>query len=436
MFRSMRQSSPWHGSVPGMVAVACIMAVACGAQAREIYVNCQTGNDSNAGTADAPLRSARRAVRFAREGDTIHLLPAKAVYREMLSLTDKKGITIQGHNCVISGADELPSDPAKWEKVADGLHRIRLRRTMEDRQILVVNGKAVTMGRTKYNIRDARAAGRSGGWEAERKTLMRQYPKPADLKDGQFAWEPIDTRFGWLYVKGPLEDLEWSVRTQGIATSGRVGNVTIRDLHARYALNDGWNFHGYAHDIKLYNVSGNGCFDNGISPHGACSFSVADGEFFHNELAVGNDFLTETEFLRCKIGLSTQEEVMFIGGRHVFEDCAIRSTGPVAMRLGYSKPGRGRPMALKEVEMSGKDINMKPEYTFRNCTVESADGKPHTVIIQPGVTVTFEKCTFKGMRFQADKAAKVKVIDCTLDGKALSELPGAGGAQKARRRRQ
>ena len=73
--------------------------------------------------------------------------------------------------------------------------------------------------------------------------------------------------------------------------------------------------------------------------------------------------------------------------------------------------------------MSGKDPDMKPEYTFRNCTVESADGKTRTVTIQAGVNVTFEKCTFKGIRFRVDKAARVKIIDCTLDGKKLSSLP-------------
>ena len=221
LFASMRQGGQLRGDDGRMrlkqehlrvslcpVLLTALLMAAGSARAREIYVNNQTGDDGNAGTAEAPLRSARKAVRLAREGDTIHLLPEGAVYREMISLINKKGITIEGHNCTVSGADKLPSDPAKWEKVSDGLHRIRLKRTMEDRHLLVVNGKAVTMGRTKYNIKSARAAARSGGWEAQRKALMDQYPKPADLTDGQFAWEPIDKRNGWLYVKGSLENLE------------------------------------------------------------------------------------------------------------------------------------------------------------------------------------------------------------------------------------
>ena len=50
---------------------ACLLLTAT-ALAKEIYVNNQLGSDESAGTADAPLRSARRAVARAKAGDTIH----------------------------------------------------------------------------------------------------------------------------------------------------------------------------------------------------------------------------------------------------------------------------------------------------------------------------------------------------------------------------
>jgi hypothetical protein len=70
----------------------------------------------------------------------------------MITLADKRDLTIEGHGCVVSGADPLPSDPAAWENVGEGLHRIRLKRTTQDRHILVVDGQGVTMGRTKHQI--------------------------------------------------------------------------------------------------------------------------------------------------------------------------------------------------------------------------------------------------------------------------------------------
>jgi hypothetical protein len=322
---------------------------------------------------------------------------------------------------VVTGADPLPADPSSWEKVSQGLHRIRLKRTTQDRHILIVDGKGVTMGRTKYQINPLAGIQRREGLEAFRKALRAQYPKLEDLQQGQFAWEPTDAGNGWLYVKGALDKLEWAVRPQGIYTDKEVHNVTIRNLHARHALNDGYNIHGNAQGMRLFNVTAHECFDNGISPHGACSFTVQDSQFLRNEMAVGNDFLTETHFLRCTMGESVQEEVMIIGGRHLFEDCTIRSSGPVAIRLIVSRPGANRPLAQREIQASGKDPNMKPQYTFRGCTLESVDAAPRGFVVGHGVNVTLEKCTLKGIRFQVDPAAQVQIIDSTLDGQPLTD---------------
>jgi hypothetical protein len=401
------------------IFAACFLLGVASAKAREIYVNNRTGNDQNAGTADAPLRSARRGVLMAAAGDTIRLLPEGAVYREMITLADKRELVIEGHDCIVSGADPLPADPADWEKVAAGLHRIRLKRTIQDRHILVVGGKGITMGRTKYQINPLAGMQRREGFEAFQKALRAQYPKLEDLINGQFAWEPIDAGAGWLYVKGPLEELEWAVRTQGIYTDREVHNITIRNLHARHALNDGYNIHGNAQGLKLLNVTAHECFDNGISPHGACSFTVQDSQFLRNEMAAGNDFLTETHFLRCTLADSVQEELMIIGGRHVLEDCTIRGGGPVVVRLVINRPGPSRPAALREIKLSGKDPDAMPQYTFRRCTIESTRGTPSEFVVGPNVHVTIENCSFKGIRFEVDPAAMFHVSDSTLDGQPL-----------------
>jgi hypothetical protein len=136
-------------------------------------------------------------------------------------------------------------------------------------------------------------------------------------------------------------------------------------------------------------------------------------------MAVGNDFLTETHFLRCTIGDSVQEEVMIIGGRHLFEECRIRAAGPVALRVMVSKPGASRPLARKEIEASGKDPDMQPLYQFRHCTLESADDTPRKIVVGPNVTLTLEGCTLKGIQIEVDSAANVEIVDSTLDGKPL-----------------
>jgi hypothetical protein len=85
--------------------------------------------------------------------------------------------------------------------------------------------------------------------------LRAQNPKLEALTEGQFAWEPLDASAGWLDVKGPLEKLEWAVRTQGIYAGREVHNITIRNLHARHALNDGYSIHGNAEGLRLLNVT-------------------------------------------------------------------------------------------------------------------------------------------------------------------------------------
>jgi hypothetical protein len=395
----------WRHRVLLWIACACL-CLASPVAAKEIYVNNQAGSDQNAGTSEAPLRSARRAVTMAGAGDVIHLLPDRAVYREMITLADKRDLTIEGHNCVLSGADPLPSDPAQWEKVGEGLHRIKRPRTTGDRHILVIDGKGVTMGRTPFTMRE--------------KPLRDQFPKPEDLKEGQFAWQAIDSTSGWLYVKGPLDKLEWSVRVQGVYTEKEVHDVTIRDLHTRHVLNDGYNIHGNTQGLRLFNVSGNECFDNGISPHGACSFTVENGEFAKNSVAIGLDFLTETRFVRCRIEGSVHQEAMIIGGRHVFENCQIRAAAPVAVRMIYSKPPRQRTAAWREIEASGKDPDMKPRYLFRNCTLESSDGTPREIDLGQNVHVAIEACTLKGINFRIDPAASVDIAESTLDGKPVT----------------
>jgi hypothetical protein len=145
-------------------------------------------------------------------------------------------------------------------------------------------------------------------------------------------------------------------------------------------------------------------------------------------MAVGNDFLTETHFLRCTIGESTQEEVMIIGGQHLFEDCRIRASGPVAIRLVVSRPGANRPVAQKEIQASGKDPNVMPRYVFRRCTVESADATRRKFIVGPNVHLVLEKCKLDGLEMQVDPAAKVEYIESTLQG----EPPGSPGLGQGR----
>lgn len=397
------------------------------ADARDLYVNGQSGDDAAAATADAPLKTIARALQLVDAGDVIHLLPEGAVYREQISLVDISGFTIEGHGCTVSGADPLPSDPAAWENVGENLHRIQLDRTREDRHLLVVDGRGQFMGRTKFTIGRIGQLEQTEGWEAVKARLISQYPAPQDLNDGEFAWEPIDAKTGYLYVKGSLDNLEWTTRTQGVYTFGRVENVTIRNLHVRHVLNDGFNLHGAALNMRLVNVSGNECLDNGISPHGACSFDLEGGEFLRNGLAVGHGHLTRTRMADCVIGESLRQEYMAGGGEHVLEDAVVRGAYPELMRLVLFQVNPSTAYLVNEIRLAGRDPfeKVQPRYLLRRCEITGTGATPSAVVIGPGVAVTIEGCAFTHVDFQVDEAASVDVIDSTLDGEPLVMPPAS-----------
>jgi type 1 glutamine amidotransferase len=395
----------------------CVFRPAAGAaRAADIYVNHETGDDRNPGSAERPLATARRAVQRAGAGDTIHLLPEGAIYREMLVLADISGITIEGNGCTLSGADPLPDDPDRWERVGQDLHRMRITRNGGDRYLLVKDGKAERMGRNAYT----------------RGPLATQFPSLGELQPGEFRVEPIDEgREAWLYVKGSLAGLEWAVRTEGLSTSlgRRVRDVTIRNLDARHVLNDGFNFHGDAQNVRLIHVNGYENYDNGISPHGGCSITVENGKFWDNgSPAWAQGDATETVYRRCEArGSGHQWEVVFAGGVHLIEDSTIRLSGN-EFWLVHWPPREG---ARKQIAFAGKDPDAKPQYTLRRTQILGDPEKKGTVKIGAGVTLVLDDCTFTNVTLDVDPAAVVRVAGGTLNGRPLeAAFAGVGGARE------
>jgi len=389
----------------GFALTATVVVFALSADAADIFVNNQTGRAGNPGSKEQPLAQANRAVRMAQPGDTIHLLPDGTIYREALNLTNKSGLTIEGHGCTLSGADPLPDDASQWEAAGPELFRRRVRANAESRYILVQDGKGNRMGRNKFR----------------REPLAEQFPAPDQLRPGEFRVEPIaGERSVWLYVKGSVRGLEWAVRQQGLMTGGHVRDITIRNLNARHALNDSFNLHADAQNVTLVNVQGYENYDNGISPHGACSMTVENGKFWGNGTpAWAQGDATQTVYRRCEAkGSGHQWEVVFAGGVHRVEDSAIHLTGNELWFVKWPI----RAFALNEINLAGKDPTIKPEYSLLRTVVSGDPDKKGTVKIGAGVTLTLERCTFNNVKFDVDPAAVVRVAGSTADGQPLESL--------------
>jgi len=77
-----------------------------------LRVDPATGDDANDGHTK-PVKTIARAVKLAQPGETVHLAPG--TYDESADLTNKHGITLDGHGAVLDGSEPVTSK--EWEQV-------------------------------------------------------------------------------------------------------------------------------------------------------------------------------------------------------------------------------------------------------------------------------------------------------------------------------
>lgn len=314
----------------------CLFAAALPGAGADLFVNPDTGSDENPGSLNEPFATATHAVKKARSGDRIVLMPQGAVYRQTIDLRGcATGIVIEGNGVTLTGAEEL--DEFAWEKLENGLHRIRLPRTKLDRHLLIVNGTAVGMGRQE--------------------DPEKEFPAPRDLKDGEFNWKLIDKDSGWLTVKAEPRTLEWVTRVNGLQTSGKIRNVKVYNLHARHFLNDGFNIHGDARGIQFFHITGYENFDEGFSAHDTCECWVTDGDFYRNQNGIADVNQAETYYEDCRFRDNLVYEVLFHGGRHSLASSTIECSEkavPLSIHEGLST---GEVRELSPAQLVLQDIH-------------------------------------------------------------------------------
>jgi len=366
-------------SVRIQLLLAVVMLSSFGAHGRDWYVNNQTGADRNGGSPATPFKTAQVAVNRAQAGDKIHLLPQGAIYRQQISIRGKTNIVILGNGVTLTGADALPD--TGWEEMGNSLHRRRLKRTQFDRHLLVRDGKANRMGRSP--------------------SINRDFPEPANLKTGEFSWQQVDEKTGWLYVRGSVQGLEWSVRAAGVATSGASRGVTIRNLHARHALNDGYNIHGDCRGLTCLDFTAYENFDEGFSAHDTSTASVVRGRFWSNDHAVADVNHADTDYEECVFRDSLSTEVLFSGGKHTLKNCRIIASANTALSLSTGS----------HPKIEGKSLGV---CRVEGCRIESADNSPRALRIAAECTAVFESCELKLVT--VSNRGELKVVNSELDG--------------------
>lgn len=137
-YRSQRhphRPDPFCAGALAALFAACVFLVAANAFSRDIYVNNKTGNDRRDGfnkegftEKTGPVRSIRRALELARNGDRIVLLPTGIPFHESITLTrynhsgsNDLPFVIEGNGAILDGTESL--DPRVWEHESGDIFR-------------------------------------------------------------------------------------------------------------------------------------------------------------------------------------------------------------------------------------------------------------------------------------------------------------------------
>jgi len=343
MLRLRSKAAHDLGSPVLAVAIAWAIVVPCSSlSAADWYVHADAtvGDNANDGSEDAPLATLQRAVTLASAGDTIHLLPEGALFRQTVLLnTGDDQLTIEGNGCTLSGADLIPAEG--WEPAGEGLWRRRMSIPRWDRHLLIVDGKAEVMGRTPSTPKTD------------------SFPEADKLQAGQFRFDYIegDAKQGWLTVRADPDKqvLEWAIRPNGLATSGKVRGVTVRNLNARHSLNDGFNIHGDARQLVFEKISGYDNYDEGFSAHDTCECVIRDSRFLRGDHAIADVNNAETHYERCFFSSAINCNVLFQGGVHSLTDCVIE-VGGTETALSISTRGGDQPSPVARLRIDGLEI--------------------------------------------------------------------------------
>ena len=315
---------------------------------RDLYVNPATGDDRSTGLAReksgnaGPVKTIHRAIRMAQPGDTVHLAPLAAPYRETPVFHNARGapgrpITLDAHGATVTGAE--PLNPDDCREVSPGLYRndklipaklVTPEDAVSRRWFFLYDGRINRMGRT--------LKGKSA-----------PYKKPAELTPGEWTYERSENAY---YLKiDPAKKLadyriEYPARGAGVQVSGDCAHLVIRNLVTTHVYNDGYNIHGKTRDVRFESIQSIECGDDGFSAHDECDTDVDGFISIGNATAIANVGLCSTNSNRVFAEGNVGTDLLFMGsGVHTLTNSHIRCSASYS--LTQSAPAAEASCTLK-----------------------------------------------------------------------------------------
>jgi len=305
----------------------------------DYYVNNQTGEDANHGTApDAAFRTIGRINSRLQPGDTLHLAATGTPYYESIAFSNLSGredawITVDGHGAVLDASD--PLDPTQWTPVASGLYKNekiypeqRWNKDYMTRFFMVMDGKLNSMNRCMK------------GFNAPLK-------KPEDLLEKE--WTLSDDATVIFLKIDPAKKLEdydirLPVRINGVSIHNQSDYILVKNITATHPFNDGFSMSGTGTHLRLENIRAIDCGDDGISAHGEQQYHV-DGYYASgNGTGICDTGDTRTTYENVVIENIRGVEIYFLqnlksAAHHGLANAVIRANGDKQILLQNAAGG-------------------------------------------------------------------------------------------------
>lgn len=229
--------------VASLVASSLFSAERCAAEI--IFVDNRGGNDTFDGaTSEAvdiesgPVKSIRRALFLARQGDTIVIANRGVPYYEQLNLNgrrhsgyQKARFTIIGNGAIVSGARLVP--PTEWKPVGPDMYQFAPKR--KGHYQLILDGKVVPEAPVEGGAKTLPKIA-PGNWAAWRGSIYYQAKRFESPAEQQFAFAAGDV---------------------GLSLS-EVHDITVTGLKFQHFRLDGVSAHSQCRNIVLDNVQSEG----------------------------------------------------------------------------------------------------------------------------------------------------------------------------------
>ena len=254
------------------IAVAAAFSAVLGAA--DIYVDYNKGNAEAAGTKDAPLNTVALAIRKAKPGDTIYILPSDKPIRDAIVFRGRNGqpgkpITVDGMNNIFLGTKPLSS--REWKEIKPGYFACtrKVGDNMTSRYFMTIKGRISRMGRytkagCKVKLKPVEEL-QPGEWTIIRGELVdKNSKKKHPLYYQQYIIRLPEGEKTLREAGFEEPDLN---HISGVDIAKDSNYITVRNVIVKHFHNDGYNIHGNSRNLVFENVAAVECGDDAISAH-------------------------------------------------------------------------------------------------------------------------------------------------------------------------